>query len=293
MKAILLAGGKGTRLRPFTAVLPKPLMPLGEPEPMPIIEIVLRQLARDGFDDVTILTGYFAEFIETFCGDGSRFGTRLRYIRESHPLGTAGGLRLVPRPDDSTLVLNGDILTTLSFANLLSFHRRRRAVATIAAHPRVVPIDFGVLEFDDDPQVLARYVEKPTYSFHVSMGVYLLEPIAWDFLGPSEPLGMPDLLMRMKDAGHSIHCDRQPCLWLDIGRHDDYAEASALFQSRRHEFLGASPPTSTQLPSAPPAAQDLRRDFPHQGAPKPNTLVGGYEPRTPHHSSVSPLDSDH
>ncbi|HZW32794.1 MAG TPA: sugar phosphate nucleotidyltransferase, partial [Isosphaeraceae bacterium] len=138
MQAVLLAGGKGTRLRPYTHVLPKPLMPLGEADPMPIIEVVLRQLARFGFREVTIITGYLTELIETFCGDGSKFGTSLRYRREVKPLGTAGGLTLVERPAEPLLVINGDILTTLDFGAMMAFHRQRAPAATIASYPREV-----------------------------------------------------------------------------------------------------------------------------------------------------------
>ena len=123
MKAIVLAGGKGTRLRPFTNVFPKPLMPLGIDDPKPIIEVVLRQLARFGFRDVAIITGYLTELIEAFCGSGEKFGTRLTYHREVNPLGTAGGLTLIRRPDAPVLVINGDILTTLDFSAMAAFHR--------------------------------------------------------------------------------------------------------------------------------------------------------------------------
>src|SRR5438445_4408751 len=151
MQAVLLAGGKGTRLRPFTHVFPKPLMPLGEADPMPIIEVVLRQLARHGFRDVTMITGYLTKLIEAFCGDGRKFGTRLSYRREVTPLGTAGGLTLLERPDEPVLVINGDILTTLNYGQMYAFHRQRGAAATIASYPREVRVDFGVLEFGDDP----------------------------------------------------------------------------------------------------------------------------------------------
>lgn len=245
MQAILLAGGKGTRLRPFTTVFPKPLMPLGDDNPMPIIEVVLRQLARFGFGDVTIITGYLTEYIETFCGNGQRFGTRLGYRREVTPLGTAGGLVLVERPKEPVLVINGDILTTLDFGRMIEFHRQRGASATIAAYPREVRIDFGVLEFAHDPHVLAGYREKPEFSFQVSMGVYILDPIAWDFLTPGQALTMPELLEAMRGEGQSVHCFREPCYWLDIGRHDDYATANDIFQARRGEFLGG--PVRPQL----------------------------------------------
>ena len=200
MQAVLLAGGKGTRLRPYTHVLPKPLMPLGEDDPMPIIEVVLRQLGRFGFDDVTIITGYLTELIEAFCGDGRKFGTRIAYRRETTPLGTAGGLTLLERPREPVLVINGDILTTLDFAEMFDFHRRRGAAATIASYPREVKIDFGVLVFGDDPHILTGYQEKPEYSFQVSMGVYILDPLAWDYLTPGRPLPMPDLLETMRSA---------------------------------------------------------------------------------------------
>ena len=238
MKAVLLAGGKGTRLRPFTHVFPKPLMPLGDADPMPIIEVVLRQLARRGFRDVTVITGYLTELIEAFCGSGTRFGSRLTYRRETTPLGTAGGLNLLDRPDGPVLVINGDILTTLDFAAMYDFHRDRGASATIASYPREVRIDFGVLEFGDDPHVLAGYREKPEFSFQVSMGLYILDPVAWDYLPTGEPFQMPELLEAMRQDGRAVHCFRQPCYWLDIGRHDDYATANEIFVARRAEFLG-------------------------------------------------------
>jgi NDP-mannose synthase len=247
MQAVLLAGGKGTRLRPYTHVLPKPLMPLGDPDPMPIVEVVLRQLGRFGFDDVTIITGYLTELIEAFCGDGHRFGTRLSYLREPTPLGTAGGLALLERPSQPVLVINGDILTTLDYAEMYRFARARSAAATIASYPREVKIDFGVLKFGDDPHVLTGYEEKPEYSFEVSMGVYILDPLAWDFLNPGRPLTMPDLLESMRRTGHDIHCYRQECYWLDIGRHDDYAAANEIFESRRGAFLGTPVPKKMRI----------------------------------------------
>ena len=240
MQAVLLAGGKGTRLRPYTHVLPKPLMPLGLDDPMPIIEVVLRQLSRFGFREVTIITGYLTELIEAFCGDGKKFGTRIRYRREVSPLGTAGGLTLVDRPTEPVLVINGDILTTLDYGEMYAFHLRRGASATIASYPREVKIDFGVLHFGDDPYVLTGYEEKPEYSFQVSMGVYILDPTAWDFLTPGHALPMPELLESMRLNSQSVHCYRQECYWLDIGRHDDYELANEVFESRRTAFLGHS-----------------------------------------------------
>ena len=238
MRAIILAGGKGTRLWPYTAVLPKPLMPLGNTDPMPIMEVVLRQLARSGFRQVTVVTGYLTELIEAFFATGQQFGTNLTYCRESTPLDTAGGLLLMERPDEPVLVVNGDILTTLDFAAMYSFHRQSGATGTVAVHQRVMKIDYGVLEVGTEPYVLTRYIEKPELPLLVSMGVYVLNPVAWDYLTPGEPMGMPQLLEVMRQAGRPIHCFRQPCDWLDIGRQDDYAIANEIFQSRRAEFLG-------------------------------------------------------
>jgi NDP-sugar pyrophosphorylase family protein len=265
MQAVILAGGKGTRLRPFTHVFPKPLMPLGagDADPMPIIEVVLRQLARAGFRDVTVITGYLTELVEAFCGSGGRFGARIDYRRETTPLGTAGGLTLIDRPAAPVLVINGDILTTLDFAAMYTFHRDRGAAATIASYPRVVPIDFGVLEFGDDPHVLAGYREKPSIELQVSMGVYILDPAAWDFLAPGEPRPMPGLLEAMRHAGRAVHCFRQPCYWLDIGRHDDYATANEVFVARRDEFLGA--------PGRPRIKADPEQPMKGPHAAAPNT----------------------
>ncbi len=254
MQAILLAGGKGTRLRPYTSVFPKPLMPIGHVEPLPIMEVVLRQLARFGFRDVTVITGYLTELIEVFFGDGRKFGTRLDYCREVTPLGTAGGLALLDRPDEPVLVINGDILTTLDFAGMYQFHRERGAEATIASYPREVKIDFGVLEFGDDPHILTGYREKPEFSFQVSMGLYILDPTAWDFLEAGQPLQMPDLLETMRNAGRPVHCYKEPCYWLDIGRLDDYATANEVFETRRRSFLG----DPTDEPSA--AQAQVRHD---------------------------------
>jgi NDP-sugar pyrophosphorylase family protein len=273
MRAILLAGGKGTRLRPFTAVLPKPLMPIGEEEPMPIMEVVLRQLARFGFRDVTVITGYLTELIETFCGDGRKFGARLDYRREVTPLGTAGGLALIDRPDEPVLVINGDILTTLDFAAMMRFHRDRGAAATIASYPREVKIDFGVLEFGDDPNVLAGYREKPEFSFQVSMGLYILDPTAWDFLEPGQPLQMPDLLETMRHAGRPVHCYKEPCYWLDIGRHDDYATANEVFEARRRSFLGEGPAPEPQVRHDPGTPAGEHRPLGQVGRGRPNPRI--------------------
>jgi NDP-sugar pyrophosphorylase family protein len=238
MQAVILAGGQGTRLRPYTAVLPKPLMPIGE---MPILEVVLRQLRRAGFTEVTLAVAYLAEMMEAYCGDGSRFGLKIRYSRENGALSTAGPLRLVPGLDDTFLVMNGDVLTTLDYGALIRHHRERGAMATIAAYPRSVRIDFGVVETGTAGELL-RYIEKPEIHYQVSMGVNVLEPAALDYIQPGEVLGMPDLMLRLRDAGQRVLTYTESCVWLDIGRMEDYEMALQAFESRRAEFLPDAEP---------------------------------------------------
>ncbi len=244
MRAVILAGGKGTRLRPYTTIFPKPLMPIGE---MPILEIVLRQLKASGFTRITLAVSYLAELIEAFFGNGERLGMRIDYSREDRSLSTAGPLRLVRGLDDTFLVMNGDVLTTLDYGAMLAHHRRAGALATIAMHRRSVRIDYGVVETARDG-TLERYIEKPEIHYAVSMGINILEPRALDAIGADEALGMPDLMMRLKQAGETVATFEQPCRWLDIGRADDYAEALETFEAHRAEFLREGDPGTASAP---------------------------------------------
>jgi len=232
MQAVLLAGGKGTRLRPFTENLPKPLVPLGD---TPVLELLVSQLREARVTDLTVVTGHLAEQIENFLGDGRRFGLRVSFIREQTPLDTAGCLGLLPRPSEPFLMMNGDLLTSLDFCGMMRQHRDRGTIATIAAHRREVKIDLGVLITDDDGR-LVDYVEKPTYDFWVSMGVYCMDPRVCDFVERNERVSLPELMMRLRDAGETITSYREECYWLDIGRPDDYARAIEDFRRSRHLF---------------------------------------------------------
>ncbi len=233
MEAVLLAGGKGTRLKPFTATLPKPLMPLDD---VPVIELLVEQLRHYGIRDLTVATGHLAELIQSFLGGGDRFGLRIRYFREEQPLDTAGCLGLIDRPRRPFLVMNGDLLTTLSFLNLARFHRQRGATATVASYCKTVHIDLGVLRVDGE-QRLVEYAEKPVHQFLVSMGVYCFEPRVCDFVHPGERISMPELIVRLRDAGEEVVCYREDCYWLDIGRPEDYATAIEEFRRDRSRFL--------------------------------------------------------
>ena len=233
MRAVILAGGKGTRLAPYTTVLPKPLMPIGE---MPILEIVIRQLERHGFNDLTLAVGYLAELLMAYCGDGSKFNVKLGYSREEQPLGTAGPIALVPDLNDTFLVMNGDLLTTIDYSAMLSYHHERGALATIACYQRDVKIDLGVIEIGADNWV-ANYIEKPTYHYAVSMGIYLFEPAILKYIKPNQRLDLPDLVMNLMKEGQRVNVFNFDGYWLDIGRHDDYEKAVEEFSAHRVEFL--------------------------------------------------------
>jgi NDP-sugar pyrophosphorylase family protein len=235
-RAVILAGGLGTRLRPYTTVLPKPLMPVGD---RPILDIVIRQLARARFDRITIATGYLAELIEAFFGNGSRYGVAIDYFREDQPLGTVGALSLIDGLDQDFLVMNGDILTDIDYAALLERHRSGGQSATIAAHQREIQVSLGVMRFDqaDDPTVVTGYIEKPTYAYVASMGVYCFAPSVRDHIPPGQRLDFPDLVLRLIEAGETVRAWRSEDHWLDIGRHDDYEQAQDEFNQLRDVFL--------------------------------------------------------
>jgi NDP-sugar pyrophosphorylase family protein len=223
MKAVILAGGKGTRLRPYTTVFPKPLMPVGD---KPILEIIICQLKSCGLGDIIITVGHLGELITNFFGDGSKLGVNIKYAKEDQPLGTAGGLGLIKEElKDTFLMINGDTLTTLSFADLIDYHKKNGAIATIALRKREVYIDFGVVEPDSSNNIKG-YIEKPTVSYLVSMGVYVFEPRVLKYIKPRERLDFPDLIKTLISNGETVKGFIFEGYWLDIGRPDDYEKAN-------------------------------------------------------------------
>lgn len=232
MRAVILAGGKGTRLLPYTTVLPKPLMPIGD---MPILEVVIRQIKRYGFTEVTLAVGHLAELLEAFFGDGRKFGVRIDYCLEDEPLGTAGPISLIKNLTDTFLVMNGDVLTTLDYSDLLCFHRIQKGIATIATFKRNVKIDFGVIE-KGDSQEINGYVEKPVLEYLVSMGVYIFEPAVLKYIKHGQHLDFPDLVKTLLANQERVVAYPFDGYWLDIGRHDDYTRAVEEFEKRRKEF---------------------------------------------------------
>ncbi|HBB35119.1 MAG TPA: nucleoside-diphosphate-sugar pyrophosphorylase [Cyanobacteria bacterium UBA8803] len=235
MQALILAGGRGTRLHPYTTVLPKPLMPVGD---YPILEIILRQLKGAGVTDVILAVGYLSQLLQAFFQNGDRLGLNISYSFEEKALGTAGPIGLVlDRLEDNFLVMNGDLMTTLSYRNLFAFHQDQGAAATLGTYKREVRIDFGVIETDENSK-LVRYIEKPTYHFEVSMGVNVLNKKAIaPYLKAGEYLDIPDLMLQLCQDGYPVHCYQEPCYWLDIGRMEDYRTATEIFESKQAEFL--------------------------------------------------------
>lgn len=233
MRAVILAGGRGTRLYPYTIVFPKPLMPIGD---VPILEIVVRQLKYYGISDIVMAVGHLAELLMAYFGDGSRFGVQISYSRETNPLGTAGPLALIPGLDETFLVMNGDVLTTLDYRALIAYHRANGSVATIASHRRDARIDLGVIQTDATGRI-TDYIEKPVYHYLVSMGIYVFEPAVLRQIEPGQRLDFPDLVLRLLAAGERVQSYLFDGYWLDIGRPDDYSQATAEFEQLRKKFL--------------------------------------------------------
>jgi NDP-sugar pyrophosphorylase family protein len=233
MKAIILAGGKGTRLAPYTTVLPKPLMPLGD---RPILDLIVRQLRRCGITDVTMAVGHLADLIRAYFGSGDRYGVRISYSREEQPLGTAGPLGIMSLPQEPFLVLNGDVLASLDFRAMVEEHADSGAIATIGVYPRKVKVDFGRVVIDADDRVL-DYVEKPRCEVMVSVGVYAFSPQVAEYVQPNQYLELPDLIQTLIAAGHDVRVYRKIDFWLDIGQPEDYEAAQADVSRIRDRLL--------------------------------------------------------
>jgi NDP-sugar pyrophosphorylase family protein len=237
MKAVILAGGKGARLRPYTKILPKPLMPIGD---MPILEILLRQMKQTGLIDEAILTvGYLEELLRAFFKDGERFGLKIEYSFEEQPLGTAGPLSLIEGLTETFMVTNGDVLTTLDMADLVRYHQEHQSTATIAMHARQVNVDLGVLELDGHNRI-TNYIEKPSYDFNVSMGIYVFEPRVLDFIPKNAYLDFPDLVLKLIAADEKVMGYCFDGYWQDLGRQEDYERAVDEFESLRPQILRRS-----------------------------------------------------
>ena len=232
MRVIILAGGKGVRLAPLTEVIPKPLVPIGG---MPILEIVIRQLQRQGFRHITLAVGYMAELIQAYFQDGAKFGVKIDYSFEDTPLGTVGPLSLIKGLKDTFLLMNADVLSDINYTKLIDYHRAHKGIATIGAFERQVTIDLGVILSNGHCHVI-DYVEKPTTSYLVSMGIYVFEPKILSYIGKETYLDFPDLIRILLQDGKKVNYYPFGGYWLDIGRHDDYATAADEFDKIKEQF---------------------------------------------------------
>lgn len=233
MKAVVLAGGKGTRLAPYTRIIPKPMLPVGDKA---ILEILLLQMKRAGIEEVVLTVGHLAGLMRAFFQDGSHLGVRVHYSHEDQPLGTAGPLSLIDGLDSTFLVTNGDVLTTLDMSELVAFHQAQGGIATIAAHKRQVRIDLGVINSNGD-HTIHSYIEKPTLEYQVSMGVYVFEPAALGYIPKGSYFDFPDLVKTMLAAGEKVVTYPFDGYWQDLGRPDDYEQATNDFDRMRALFL--------------------------------------------------------
>jgi NDP-sugar pyrophosphorylase family protein len=228
-RAVILAGGKGSRLGPYTTILPKPLLPVGD---RAILDVVVHQLRELGFSDVTLAVGHLAHLVRAVMGDGSHLGVNIDYAEEDEPLGTVGPLAQIENLDGSFIVMNGDVLTSLDYSELIDLHQEAGNVLTIASHRRVVRSDYGVLRLDQETgktQTVTGFEEKPETPHVVSMGVYAMDPRALDFIDESAYLDLPDLVLRLIAAGERVGSYLFSGYWLDIGRPDDYERAISEF----------------------------------------------------------------
>lgn len=235
MRAVILAGGRGTRLAPYTTIIPKPLMPLGE---RPILDLILHQLAADGFTRATLTLGYMADYFRVFLAQRPELRDLIDidFIEETEPTGTAGSLAMVPGLDEPFLVMNGDIFTDLNYGELFQYHLNQKAALTIAAHQKNVKIDLGVLE-TDETGLVTDYIEKPTKQYSVSMGIYIYSPDVLDVIPKGEYLDFPTLVLQLRDAGRKVMTWKTDATWLDLGRPEDLQAATELFIEKQSTFM--------------------------------------------------------
>jgi NDP-mannose synthase len=232
-RAVILAGGTGTRLRPYTVVLPKPLMPIGD---YPILEVIIRQLARQGFLHVTLAVNHQANLLKAFFGEGDKWGVHIDYSLEIKPISTIAPLSLIPDLPENFLLMNGDVLTDFDLSGFLERHLASGRLFTIAAARRLQLIDYGVLEIDSSHR-LTGFSEKPQLEYLVSMGIYAVNRRILQFVPPDIRYGFDDLMKDLLRKDEPVAVEPYEGYWLDIGRPDDYMHAVEEFEKRREQFL--------------------------------------------------------
>jgi len=232
MKVVILAGGKGTRLKPYTTSFPKPLVPIDD---KPILEILINQLISYGINDIILAVGHLAELIKAYFNDGKKLNANIKYSYEKEPLGTIGALSLIKNELDSTfLVINGDTLSDIDFNKLIENHKQSGSIATIALTKRTVNIDFGVAEWSET-QGIFKYHEKPTIGHLVSTGIYVFEPRIFEYMEYNKRFDLPDLVKKLILNGEHVNGYIHDGYWLDIGRPEDYEKACSDYQKLKRK----------------------------------------------------------
>jgi len=230
MKAVILAGGLGSRLKPFTEIIPKPLLPVGEKS---VLEIQIEQLKKYNFNEIYLATNYRSEYFESFFGDGSKYGVKIIISKEDIPLGTAGPLKLLSdRLDEPFLVMNGDILTQLNFSDFYNFSINKNSKLTIAVKKEVMPFEFGNIFFDGD--LVTGIEEKPNFVSYILAGIYVMYPEVLEYIPQNEYYGMDQLIKKILSSKKPITKYIVENYWLDIGRSKDYEEAQEFYKNSTH-----------------------------------------------------------
>lgn len=227
MRAVILAGGKGTRLLPFTKVFPKPLVPLGD---KPILDTIIRQLKHFGFTRITLAVGHMAEMIQTYLRNGERYGIDIDYAFEDEPLGTVGPLAQISNLGQSFLVMNGDVITNLDYRDIIEFHKQQNSVATIGTYLKDFKVDLGIIQ-NSNGNSIESYIEKPVYTYKVSMGIYVFNADVLRYIEPHKYLDFPDLVRRLLVDGQIVASYPFNGYWLDIGNYTDYEKALEEYES--------------------------------------------------------------
>ena len=223
MKAIILAGGKGTRLKPYTTIIPKPLVPLGD---RAILEILIGRLKKYGITDLTLCVNYFSNLIMAYFGNGKKWGVDIKYSLEHEFLSTVAPIKLIKDLPENILVMNGDLMTDLDFIELYNYHLENKSLITVATYKRTVKIDFGVIEIDKNKNIAVGFKEKPEYELNVSMGVYVFNKKVLNFVPDGQPFGFDDLMQVLIVKNKNIKVYPYNGYWLDIGRPEDYEKAN-------------------------------------------------------------------
>ena len=233
MQAIILAGGKGTRLKPYTTVFPKPLMPIGE---NPILEIIIKRLKNHNFNNIVIAVGHLSELIQTFFTDGEKWGLNISYSFEDKPLGTAGPLKLIKSLNNDFLVMNGDGLTDINYSDLMDYHKKNGALCTIAMFNNATKIESGVLKFNKNNEITS-YIEKPTIYHYFSMGIYAFKKEILDYIPETGYYDFPDLIKKLIAHKQKVMGYKFNGYWLDIGITKDYEKAVEMYEKDSFFFL--------------------------------------------------------